>query len=239
MNAIVKIEPIPLPDRRRPTQMPSLPAWVAWRIELLKENEQPDRTGKYRKAWTLPERAALTTAQKSALVSHIAELRRLTAETPVNANRFAGDTLAIVTKLLLVLPGQKTTETGAEAKGEAYMAALDDVPSWAVAEAARLWYRGQCDHVSAGPRGAVHNYSFSPSPAILRNIAMVEAWRVESRSRTLANLIEAEPLVEFSDEHRAEVLRRFRGLLRGAKESVHGRVPTQASDALSGEAEGT
>lgn len=198
---IAKIEPLRLPDPRRPAQMPSLPEWVVSRIESVKDNWQNGSM-----ALTLPTGMVLSDHDKAMVREHMAGLAELVERTPATSADCEAETLVIVTKLLLALPSAKSTETGNEAKGEAYLAALDDVPSWAVQEAVRKWYRG--DH------GAGYDYRWAPVPADLRKLAQHEEYRVRGRIRLLKRICEAVPLVEFSDEHRAEMLNRVAGLFK-------------------------
>lgn len=200
-------ERIPLPDVRRPDQMPSLPAWVASRVASMKD--EPQRSivdGKYRTLPTLPANLTLSNAERGEIERHATDLDALCAQTPADSDEWEGATLILITKLMLALPSSQQNEAGAEATGEAFQAALDDVPTWAVAAAVRRWYRGDC-----GPneRGQPYDYHWRPAPAELRKIAMVEKWRVQQRTHTLRKLLAAEPLIEFSEGHCEQMLARL------------------------------
>lgn len=202
---IAIIEPFKLPDVSRAVTMPPLPGWVGSRLELLKESDQPDpRTGRYRTAVTLPKSMLLTSSERLMLERHIRELEQLTGRTPINDAQEEAATLVVVTKMLLAKPAATKGETGAEARGEAYMAALDDIPTWAVAAAVRHWYRGEC-----GPN---YDYRWAPESADLRKLAHLELWRVAGRATQLRRLLAAEELVEFSDEHCAEMRQKIAAL---------------------------
>lgn len=194
------IEPLALPDPRRPAQIPSLPEWVVSRLESLKDNWQNGS-----KALTLPAAMVLTEQQKAMVSSHIAGLGRLVERTPITSADAEAETLVTVTKMLLALPAQRSTETGNEAKGEAYLAALDDVPPWAVQEAVRKWYRGE--------HGSKYDYRWSPVPADLRALARNEEFKIRGRMTVLERMVRAVPLVEFSDEHRQEMLTKLQALV--------------------------
>jgi len=200
---LANIEPISLPDIRRPAQMPSLPGWVVLRLECLKDNWQNGG-----KVLTLPVAMVLTEAQRTMVRSHISALSKLVERTPSTSADSEAETLGIVTKMLLALPAQRSTEAGNEAKGEAYLVALDDISPWAVQEAVHKWYRGE--------HGADYDYRWSPVPADLRKLARSEEWRVRGRMTMLQRLIDAVPLLEFSDEHRRDMLNRVSELLKGA-----------------------
>lgn len=203
------IEPLRLPDQRRPAQIPSLPEWVVSRLETLKENWQSDPvTGKGSQVLTLPMNLCLTDTERAMVLRHISDLGTLVEKTPANDADSEGATLVIVTKMLLALPGQKSSDTGNEAKGEAYLAALDDVPPWAVQEAVRKWYRGE--------HGSKHDYRWSPVPADLRSLARNEEFKVRGRMTVLERICKAVPLIEFSDDHREDMLKRLQTVIHGA-----------------------
>lgn len=192
-------ERLTLPDVRRLDRMPSLPAWVASRVGSMKDEHQRSTVdGKYRSVPTLPASLILCPAERAEIEQHAGELEALCAQTPADSDEWEGATLIIITKLMLALPAAQQNEAGAEATGEAFQAALDDVPTWAVAAAVRRWYRGDCGE---NERGQPYDYHWRPAPAELRRIALVEKWRVLYRAQTLRKLLAAEPLIEFSDEH--------------------------------------
>ena len=135
----------------------------------------------------------MTTDQKSVVQSHLSELDQYCRMTPDNNDAFGKATIVLVTKMLLVLPTSKTNDVGAEAKGDAYMMALGDVPSWAVEEAIRGWYRGSY--------GKERDYKWAPGPHELREVTEIEAQRLGFRIGRLENLIAAEAAIDFPAEH--------------------------------------
>jgi hypothetical protein len=152
----------------------------------------------------------LNDAERVEIERHAADLDALCAQTPTNSDKWEGATLIIITKLMLALPSSQQNEAGAEATGEAFQAALDDVPTWAVASAVRRWYRGDCGE---NERGLPYDYHWRPAPAELRRIAIVEKWRVMQRATTLRNLLAAEPLIEFHAEHCAAMRSRLAAVI--------------------------
>lgn len=123
---------------------------------------------------------------------HVVDLNAVLAMTPYEEERHGELTLTTVTKMTLVLPSKETGELAGEAKGEAYMAALEDVPSWAVQEAMRKWHRSEY-----GPK---YDYKWQPAPSVLRELAMIETYRVMGIRRKLNELLHAEPLIEYTPE---------------------------------------
>lgn len=137
---------------------------------------------------------------------HISSLEAVLAMTPYEDVAHGELTMTAVTKMTLVLPSKESGDLANEAKGEAYMAALEDVPSWAVQEAMRKWHRSEY-----GPK---YDYKWQPGPSTLRDLAMIETYRVMGVRRRLNDLLLAEPLIEFSPEQEAAMKTRVAELLK-------------------------
>jgi hypothetical protein len=148
----------------------------------------------------------LNREQKAVIEQHLSALGNALVMTPADDMKHAELTMTTVSKMTLVLPSRESGDLAAEARGEAFMAALEDVPSWAVQEAMRKWYRAEC-----GPK---HDYKWQPAPATLRELAMIEMYRVMGTRRKLRALLVAEPLIEFTPEHEAEMRRKLDACLK-------------------------
>lgn len=159
MTALTTLDPL-LPDLRKPTAMPSLPAWLASQKSALAPNLQITPAG-FRDVMTLPAHLMPTASQRQTIEAHLASLRSSLAQTPENSEGFAAETLTAVTKMMLALGGQKASESAVEAKAEAYSVALEDVPSWAVVAVQRRWYRSDC---GKDEHGRPYDYRFMPEP---------------------------------------------------------------------------
>lgn len=156
----------------------------------------------------LPKSLILVAEQKAVVERHIAALDEILTMTPDADPQCAEMTMIAVSKMTMVLAGRESGEFASEAKGEAYMDALEDVPNWAVKEALRKWNRAEC--------GEKYDYKWQPVPSTLRELALVEVYRVKSIRRRLRDLAAAEALIEFSDEHRAAMKAKVEAHLRGA-----------------------
>ena len=146
----------------------------------------------------LPAALMLTPQHRAAIEQHVAAVTTLLEQTPERNDRFGKRTLVVVSKLLVTLAGRESGELAGAAKGEAYMAALDDVPCWATEEGARLWYRAEC--------GAQHNYTWPPSPAVLRGISRLPECAVRSKATRLQQLLAAEE-ERVPSAHHCELMR--------------------------------
>jgi hypothetical protein len=191
--------------------MPSWPGWVGLLIASLRDEEQRStKDGTYRMVLTLPVNSTLSPAQRSAIENYIADAMELCDLSPHASSEFEKAMLVIVTDLMLgPLPSSQQTEASAEACGKAYMAALDDVPFWAAAEAVRLWYKGEC---GSNERGELYDYRWRPAPADLRRIALAVRWRLLGATKDLRRLLDAETRVEYSEEHRNRMRDKLKSL---------------------------
>lgn len=166
---------------------------------------------------TLPAEMMLNSSERKAIERHVGALEKVLGNTPAESAQAEAEMLVLVTKMMMSLPAQKTGEAGAEATAEAYCAALDDIPPWAVAAAIRRWYRG--DVTAPPPRMPPHNFDFRPGPAKLRSVAFGEAAAVRGRVIQLQSLLTAEKRVEYSDEHRGEMLTKLQAVMPGRQVS--------------------
>lgn len=105
----------------------------------------------------------LTADERAAVTRKLVEIEGYVEVSPSREVKEA--TLGLIGKMLMAYPMASSSAENGMARGEAYLAALDDVPPWAIAEAIRKWHRGE-----GGGRDS--NYRFAPAPAELRFAAM-------------------------------------------------------------------
>lgn len=190
LSRIEQMQPL---DVRRPAKLSSLPEWAELLCNTLRVEFNQYREGKCRTVARLPRSMMPSETQRGLITRHVSALDSILMMTPEADYSHAEHTVTAISKMLLALPSREAGEFAAEAKSEAYMAALDDVPFWAVNEAMRRWYRGEC-----GPK---FDYRWQPAPATLRELATAEAFRVQAVRRQLHQIVTAEPEVEFDEDH--------------------------------------
>lgn len=192
MGAVTKIEPIPLPSPDRPERMPPLPAWLVSQRNALGLNLQMVK-GQYREVVTLPSDKMPNEAQRNVIENHYINLTSLLSQTPENDPVCGEAVVVLITKMMMVLPGQRTSEEGAEAKGEAYLMALEDLPAWALQAAIRRWYRKES---GLDDRGRPFDYRWMPDPSTLRGLVIREIWPVKERADHMRVVLDAMPFVD-------------------------------------------
>jgi hypothetical protein len=208
---IAHIEPIPLPDLRRPGTMPSLPAWLEHCSAAVKLELQPTAEG-FRDMETLPANLIPTGEQRRAMQEHIDSLLSYLQETPAESGEAETQIASAVTGLLLVLPSARKSELGAEARADVYLDVPDDVPWWAVKAAIKRWHRHDC---GADERGQPYDYRWAPDPGTLRRVAYRETWQIRQRIRELEKVFDARKFIDCSKE-----LELGRAAMRGLKSGL-------------------
>lgn len=201
---------IPPPDVRRPEKLAMLPPWVRERCDALTPSAQPRK-------WALPASMLIASDQRAALENHLVALNGLLDMTPEADPEFAQQAFTTISKMLATLGGREAGELASEAKGEAYMMAIEDVPAWAVQEAARKWYRGEL--------GDAYDYKWMPDPATLRKLALDRLYMCAHKPiREINALLTAVPAIEFSEDHKARMRQRFEELKVGDTVAIPPRV---------------
>jgi hypothetical protein len=190
---VVAIEPITLPDLSRGKTL-LLPAWLDTQLAALREDLQIVN-GQFKNVLTLPAQMMLTHFQRVEIEKYQRYLNAKLLETPERSDKWEGRTLGSITKLLLVLGGDKRSDLAAEAKAEAYMAALDDVCCWAVEAAAHCWYRGACGNDDLG---CPYDYRWPPDPATLRKLALRQFGSALFQIEAMQRLLDAREFVDCS-----------------------------------------
>ncbi|MBR1286814.1 hypothetical protein JQ597_32640 [Bradyrhizobium sp. AUGA SZCCT0177] len=102
----------------------------------------------------------MTAEERLSIRRGVAELRAAIEPDDGPENRMAR--LQLITSLLLAYPITNAAPGAARAQGEAYLAALDDIPPKIVEEVIRRWHRGEY--------GPSHNYRWRPLPAEMRQL---------------------------------------------------------------------
>lgn len=207
-QALVKLDPLPqVVVSEEGLTIPSWPAWATSRADALVRTFTRDpRTGKLRVICRLPESMIPTESMRRQLERAAEQTRAMMKRTPKVDRDADAQALVIVSKMLKALSGQRLDESASEAAAEAYMAAIEDIPVWAIGEAMRRWYRGAC--------GDAYNYRWRPQPAELHKIAEGIALDVGRRLMTLSGLLDAQPVKEFTPQHKGAMLRRLADTLK-------------------------
>ena len=207
-KAIAKIEPL-LPvtiDPEGRVTIPSWPEWATSRAAVL-ERTWERRAKTALEVYRLPASMIPTAAMRVELQAARGNLERALGATPKNDPAQDAAALVIITKMLKVLPGQRLDAIGAEVTGEAYMTAIEDLPVWALAEAMRGWYRGECP--------GEHDFHWRPAPAELRSLTLHVCAAAHARLYDIKGLLAAEPMREYTPEQRESNLKRLAAIIRG------------------------
>jgi hypothetical protein len=173
---------------------------------------QPDPlTKKYRETPTLPACLALTEAERDEIACHVKELEALVKQTPAERDEFVKLTFDLIGMLMMNFNMATQNEVSAQVRVEFYMDTLGDVPWWATASAVKRFAKGEA---GLNERGEPYSTHWCPTSAEVRAVALQECWRIGHRIKVLTDLVRAEPRIEFSDEHCAEMRAKLASLVR-------------------------
>jgi hypothetical protein len=151
----------------------------------------------------------LSSFEREAIENYVVDLQQLCDRTAKKNGRLRSDLLAIIARIMLGRPSSPQTELGVEASAEDYFDTLEDVPIWSLSSSYRRWLRGD---VGLGPNGRVYATQWRPDPTMWRRIALEDVYQLQSRVIQLRTLLNAEPLAEFDEAHRARMRERFADL---------------------------
>jgi hypothetical protein len=197
---IAIIEPIKLPDPRRPGTLPSLPAWAARlnaavRLEL---QMTPDgRTFEKQDILVLPAELMPSPDQRRMMTDHRDSLRSSLLDTPANNVEAETKVATAVSKLLTVLAGERKSDLVEEARSDVYLDVLDDVAWWAVDAAVRAWFKHDC---GTDERGRAHDYKWAPDPGTLRRIALTLTYPIGARVGRIQRVLEAREYIDCAEQ---------------------------------------
>lgn len=194
------IEPIKLPDPRRPATLPSLPEWaerlkngVRLELQLTADGKSFEKS----EVLVLPPELMPSPQQRQAMTGHRDSLRSCLFETPAHSVVAETRVATAVSKLLTVLAGEKKSDLVEEARSDVYLDVLDDVPCWAVESAVRSWFKHDC---GVDERGKAHNYVFAPDPGTLRKIAQTFVYALGARIGTIQRILDARQYIDCSKQ---------------------------------------
>jgi hypothetical protein len=195
-TALALIDPIKLPDPRRPATLPSLPAWAerlksAVRLEL--QMTPGGKTFEKQDILVLPAELMPTPAQRQMMMDHRDSLRSSLLDTPAGSAAAETKVATAVSKLLTVLAGERKSDLVEEARSDVYLDVLYDVAWWAVDSAVRAWFKHDC---GTDERGKAHNYVFAPDPGTLRKIALTFTYPIGARIGSIQRVLDARQYVD-------------------------------------------
>jgi|GEM_PF-3660712 len=104
---------------------------------------------------------------------------------------------AAIGRIMVIGAGGAVDKDGSRARSDNYRDATDDLPVWAIAEAARRWNRAE---VSAADIGKAPNFDFAPQPPIVRMICLRLVKPYKDALNAIDELLSAQPLSELLDE---------------------------------------
>jgi hypothetical protein len=165
----------------------------------------------------LPANLILDSAERQMVESHVSALQsflELNQPIMLREQTLSNDQAhgVMIAGLLIKGGGAKLDKASADQLTEDYLDAIEDLPAWAVREALRKWNRAESPKLDGKP----HDFNWRPTPPTLRRLAQHELVSIKARILKLERLINAVPLIEFSEDHRRGMLERLQALIHDA-----------------------
>lgn len=177
---------IPRASAAEPSSIMLAPAWLSEQMHSVSDLGSDRITMEegriVKRTPTMPAHLIPTDEQRSLISQHIAELKAMAR---LSSPR---EIAPVIGELLLAYSPQRADAQTTAAKTKGYLEALFDVPLWATREALARWQRGE-----AGGDIREDEYSFAPSTARLRRIALRIASVAAGKAMRLERVLEAEP----------------------------------------------
>jgi hypothetical protein len=145
----------------------------------------------------LPSGMELTGRDREGIETRLKQITEITTGTNLTINESAKARLSLLTKMLLAFPAAgSSSEAAAQARSDIYDDALGDMPPWAINAAIKRWAKGE---VPADLNMGILNFTFAPSPAILRKLAKVELGPFDAQAAKLRALLQTTTLERAMD----------------------------------------
>jgi hypothetical protein len=173
--------------------MRSLP----WRLERLASSIGKTQWQGQPVRLDLPPGMELTERDREEIETRLKQITKITTGTNLTINESAKARLSLLTKMLLAFPAAwSSSEAAAQARSDIYDDALGDLPPWAINAAIKRWAKGE---VPADLNMGIMNFTFAPSPAILRKLTKVELGPFEAQAAKLRALLKTMPIERAMD----------------------------------------
>lgn len=145
----------------------------------------------------LPSGMELTESDRKDITIRLQEMEAVISGTNLTTNESAKARLSLLTKMLLAFPAAgNASEAAAQARSDVFDDALSDLPPWAINNAMKRWAKGE---VPSDLNMGVLNFTFAPSPAVLRKLAKIELGPLEVQATKLRRLLLTMPIERAMD----------------------------------------
>jgi hypothetical protein len=145
----------------------------------------------------LPSGMELTDQDRTEIQTRLDQINEIITGANLTINESAKARLSLLTKMLLAFPAAgSSSEAAAQARSDVYDDALGDLPPWTINAAIKRWAKGE---VPSDLNMGILNFTFAPSPAILRKLAKVELGPFEAQAAKLRALLKTVPIARAMD----------------------------------------
>jgi hypothetical protein len=121
--------------------------------------------------YSLPGTMLPTSDEREFLSGRLEAIKTIITASNLTPAECSKARLSLLTKMLLGFPAAGgSSEEAADARGDIYDYAVEDIPPWAIDAAIKRWAKGNVPDLKMGAL----NFNFAPAPAVLRAICNLE-----------------------------------------------------------------
>ena len=120
---------------------------------------------------SLPAESMLTTTERAEMERRLVAIKAIITGSNLTPAECSKARLSPLTRMLLAFPTPgNSSDAAADARGDVYDDAVEDIPPWALNAAIKRWVKGDVPDLRLGAL----NFNFAPAPAVLLEICKLE-----------------------------------------------------------------
>jgi hypothetical protein len=162
--------------------MRSLPLRLARLANSISKTDWPGQKTRL----SLPVELMLTETERAEMEQRLAAINGIITGSNLNTAECSKARLLLLTKMLLAFPTSGSfSDAAADARGDIYDEAVEDIPPWALSAAIKRWARGDVPELRLGTL----NFNFAPGPAVLLAICKLELADFKAQALAIERLL--------------------------------------------------
>jgi hypothetical protein len=135
---------------------------------------------------SLPAEMMLTASERAGLEQRLVAIKTIITGSNLTTAECSKARLSLLTKMLLAFPTSgNSSDAAADARGDIYDDAVEDIPPWALSAAIKRWVKGDVPDLRLGAL----NFHFAPAPAVLLAICKLELADFRAQASAIEKLL--------------------------------------------------
>ncbi len=186
-------------DRRSPSPSTRLPTPIAAKAgpmptyQRFGSNDQRLANSISKTDWpgqktrlSLPAELMLTATERAEMERRLVAIKTIITGSNLTPAECSKARLSLLTRMQLAFPAfGNSSDAAADARGDIYDDAVEDIPPWALSAAIKRWTKGDVPELRLGAL----NFNFAPGPAVLLAICKLELADFKAQALAIERLL--------------------------------------------------